>query len=52
MLSLTGALVLAARKEDPREYDDIEDIFRGVCEGISLILIGYNGITELNQLRM
>ena len=52
MLTLTCALVLAAKKLDPRMYDEPIDILRGICEGSVLIAIGYNGISELNQLRM
>ncbi len=52
MTVLTCSLVLAARKPDPRVYDTLLDVFRGVCEGLSIISIGYNGIAELNQLKM
>ena len=52
MTSLTFALVPAARKEDPRKYNNAWDIVRGVCEVATLLSIGYNGVTEFNQLRM
>jgi len=52
MTALTCALVIAARKQYPHLYDQPLDIFRGVCEGAALLLIGYYGINELNQLRM
>ena len=52
MTTLTCALVLAARKQDPRLYDEPADIFRGICEAIAALLLGYYGISELNQLRM
>ena len=52
MAILTCALILAAHKLDPRQYDTPVDIFRGICEGVSFIAIGYNGIAELNQIRM
>ena len=52
MATLTCALVLAARKQDPRQYNEPVDIFRGICEGLAILLIGYYGISELNQLRV
>jgi len=52
MTTLTCALVLAARKQDPRLYNEPVDIFRGICEGLAALLLGYYGISELNQLRM
>ena len=52
MATLTCALVLAARKQDPRQYNEPVDIFRGICEGLAALLIGYYGISELNQLRV
>lgn len=52
MACLTCALVLAAKKTDPRRYDEPVDIFRGICEAISLLAIGYNGVAEVNQMRI
>ena len=52
MTILTCALILAAKKSDPRLYDTPVDVVRGVCEAISIITIGYNGVAELNQLKM
>ena len=52
MTSLTCALVLAAQVPDPRRYDRPVDAFRGVCEGIFLLITTYNSLAELNQLRM
>ena len=52
MATLTCALVLAARKPNPRQYSEPVDIFRGICEGLTILLIGYYGINELNQLRV
>ena len=52
MATLTCALVLAARKQDPRLYDEPVDIFRGICEGLAVLLIGWYGISGLNLLRM
>ena len=52
MTSLTCALVLAAQVPDPRRYDRPVDVFRGVCEGIFLLITTYNSLAELNQLRM
>ena len=52
MLFLTLALVLAARKDDPRRYNQPLDVLRGICEAVSFLAISYNGLAELNQLRM
>ena len=52
MTILTCALILAAKKSDPRSYDTSMDVVRGVCEALSIITIGYNGVAEINQLRM
>ena len=49
---MTCALVLAAKKSDPRVYDTPLDIFRGMCEAVTLLTVAYNGIAEVNQLRM
>ena len=49
---LTCALVLAAGMRDPRLYDSPVDVFRGICEAITLVTVGYNGLSEINQLRM
>ena len=51
-MSLTCALVLAAEKRDPRQYDAPVDVFRGICEGFTLLTVVYNGLAELNHLRM
>ena len=52
MACLTCALVLAAKKKDPRKYDEHYDIFRGCCEALSFFMIAYNGVAEINQLKM
>ena len=49
---LTFALVLAAEKIDPRLYDTPFDVFRGICEGFTLLSVLYNGFSEINQMRM
>ena len=48
----TCALMLAAEKEDPRCYDSPVDVFRGICEGLVIIVTIYNAVAELNQMRM
>ena len=48
---MTSALVLAARKSDPRDYDANVDILRGVCEAALLICILWNIPRELYQLK-
>ena len=50
-LVMTLALVLAARKQDPRDYDEGIDIFRGICESFLLIFTLYNFVTEVYQLK-
>ena len=48
-LVLTLALVLAARKQDPRNYDEGVDIFRGMCEGFLIIFTLYTLVIEIYQ---
>ena len=48
---MTLALILAARKQDPRDYDGGIDIFRGICESFLLIFTLYNFVTEVYQLK-
>ena len=50
-LILTLSLVLAARKQDPRDYDEGVDVFRGICEGFLLIFTLYTLVIEIYQLR-
>ena len=48
---MTLALVLAARKADPREYDEGIDVFRGICEGLLFLCITYNVFVEVYQFK-
>ena len=48
---MTLALVLAARKQDPRDYDEGVDVFRVICESFLLIFTLYNFFTEVYQLK-
>ena len=48
---MTLALVLAARKTDPREYDEGIDKFRGVCEAFLFLCIIYNVFVEVYQFK-
>ena len=48
---LTVALVLAARKQDPRDYDEGVDVFRGICEALLLIFTMYTSLIEVYQLK-
>ena len=48
---MTSALVLAARKTDPRKYDEGVDIFRGICEAVLVLCILYNVLVELYQFK-
>ena len=45
------ALVLAARKQDPRDYDEGVDVFRGICEALLLIFTLYTLLIEVYQLK-
>ena len=47
---MTLALVLAARKTDPREYDEGIDKFRGVCEVLLSFFVIYNFLEEVYQI--
>ena len=47
---LTVALVLAARKQDPRDYDEGVDVFRGICEAFLFIFTFYTLLIEIYQL--
>ena len=50
---LTTALVLAALKKDPRSYKNNSlDIFRGMCEGITLFFIALALLAELRTVYM
>ena len=46
---MTSALVLAAKKTNPRDYDEGVDIFRGICEALFMLCIMYNVCVELYQ---
>ena len=48
---MTLALVLAARENDPSNYDDGVDIFRGICETVFICCILYSLVVEGYQLR-
>ena len=48
---MTSALILAARKTDPLEYDDGIDIFRGICEALFFLSIIYNACVEAYQFK-
>ena len=47
MASLTCALVLAASQVDPRRYSQDVDVFRGICEGLSLLLLVLATLSEI-----
>ena len=47
---MTTALVLGARKTDPRKYDEHADIVRGLCEALLFFCITYNVLVEAYQL--
>ena len=48
---MTLALILAAQENDPSNYDDGVDIFRGICEAVLICCILYNVIVETYQLK-
>ena len=47
MASISVALIVAAMEQHPELYDEPVDIFRGVCEGITLLLVTLSFLTEL-----
>ncbi len=47
MSALACALVLAASREDPRVYDQPLDVFRGCCEGLSILLLTLAVVSEV-----
>ncbi len=47
MSTLACALVLAASREDPRVYDQPLDVFRGCCEGLSILLLTLAVVCEV-----
>ena len=47
----TLALILAARKIDPSNYDTGVDIFRGLCEAVLICCILYNVVVEVSQFK-
>ena len=48
---LTVALVLAALKKDPHYYNHSPlDIFRGICEGITLLLITLSLLVQIRTI--
>lgn len=49
---LTPAIVFAAHKPDPRQYNEPLDVFRGVLEAIALLITFFNCASELIQLIM
>ena len=52
MASISVALIAAAMNDNPRMYDEPVDIFRGVCEGITLLLVTLSFVTELYHIYM
>ena len=52
LLALMLALVLAANRDDPRDYNSSLDGFRLFCEIATLILTLLNGLSEINEMRM
>lgn len=48
---MTLALVLAARKRDPRDYDEGVDVFRGICEALLFINTMFTLLVETYQFK-
>ena len=48
---MTTALVLAAQKADPREYDEGVDILRGICEVFLFLCTMYNVLVKAYQFK-
>lgn len=47
---MTLALVLAARKQDPNDYNEGVDKFRGMCEVLLFLCVMYNVCKEVYKL--
>ncbi len=47
MVAISAALIIAAEESDPHVYDHPVDIFRGVCEGLAILLVGAASLTEV-----
>ena len=49
VIFMTLALVLAARKTDPFNYDKGIDVFRGICEAFTFLIILWHFASEMFQ---
>lgn len=47
MAVISAALILAAIKSDPTVYKQPVDIFRAVCEGLTLLLITFSLLSDI-----
>lgn len=50
MIAISSALIIAATQPDPHVYDEPVDIFRGLCEGLAILLITAAAINEIYNL--
>ena len=48
---MTFALIAGGEAEDPTKYNHGIDVFRGICEILSLLFCTYGLAAEVNQLR-
>ncbi|XP_064402133.1 uncharacterized protein LOC135347927 [Halichondria panicea] len=47
MVAISAALIIAAEEPDPHLYDQPVDIFRGVCEGLAILLVTAASLVEV-----
>ncbi len=47
MVAISAALIIAAEEPDPHLYDQPVDIFRGVCEGLAILLVTAASLVEI-----
>ncbi len=47
MVAISTALTIAAEQPNPHLYDQPVDIFRGICEGLAILLVTATSLTEI-----
>ena len=50
MIAISSALIIAATQPDPHVYTEPVDIFRGLCEGLAILLVTAATINEIYHL--
>ncbi len=47
MITISAALIIAATQRDPEVYTEPVDVFRGLCEGLAILLVTASALTEI-----